>query len=106
MDLGLYFVIAIAMALATWLVSEIFRYETKQKITTIVGLAIVLPLLIIFLFGAAGILQDPESAQVIESSTMEAITDYVGGKLPYIVISDIAGIIAGSIMGYLTRREE
>ena len=103
MDLGLYFIIAIFMAFATWLVGKIWGYRAKQTIIAIAALAVILPLYIIVVVGLFGILQYPESVKEVASSFMEAIILYVLGKLPYILISDIAGIIVGRIVGAFTR---
>ena len=104
MDLAVYFIIAILMVAVTWFIGRFWRKDFKKAITTIAGLAVVLPLIVIFIIGAFGILQsEPEVAQEIADSTIANIINYVIDKLPYIVISDVAGIIVGSLF---TKRED
>lgn len=106
MDLGLYFIIAIIMAFVTWLVGKIWGYRAKETIRTIVVLAVVLPIFIIAIVGMLGMLQEPEAAEEIAASTIDTIINYVVEKLPYILISDIAGIIVGRVVGFFTGRED
>ena len=107
MDLALYFVIAILMVIATLLIGKFLGDEAKQAILYLAGLAVVLPMIVIALMGMLGMLQsDPATAQEIASSTIEAIVNYTVEKLPYIVISDVAGIIVGGIVSLFTGRED
>ena len=102
-DLTLYLLIAVGIALITWLIGKVWGYTTRQAILTISFAMVVLPMMLIFIIGAFGILQEPESAKVITSSTTEAIVNYFVRKLPYIILSDLAGITAGAIIGAFKR---
>ena len=104
MDLGLYFVIAIIIAFATWLIGRIWGYKAKQTILTIGAMAIVLPIIIIFIAGWWGMLHEPGSSTEIADKTIEAIINYVVNNLPYILISDVAGVFVGAMVGSFTRR--
>ena len=107
MDLTIYLVIAILMAAATFFIGKFLGSEAKQAILYLAGLAVVLPMFIIAITGMLGMLQStPETAQEIASSTIEAIVNYTAEKLPYIVISDVAGIIVGGIVSLFTGRED
>jgi len=102
MDLTLYFFIAISMAFGTWIVGKIWGYGAKEAIGTMAGLAVALPMILIFIVGAFGILDNPEEAGEITSSVIESLINYIADKLPYIVISDVAGITVGRIIGFFT----
>jgi len=103
-DLGLYFIIAIIIAFATWLIGRIWGYTAKQAIITIGALAIILPILIIFIAGWWGMLHEPGSGAETANKTVEAIITYTANKLPYIVVSDVVGVLVGGIVGSFTRR--
>jgi len=61
-----------------------------------VGLAVVLPIIVIFIFGAFDMLSaDRESARAGADDTIAQLLGYFGGKLLDIVISDLGGEIAG-----------
>ena len=105
MDLALYFLIAILMAAGTWFFGWLWGYKAKEAIMTIVVLALVVPLLLTVSATIAMLRSDPLAVQGIMSSTVEVVKNYVMEKLPYIVISDIAGIILGRIIGYFTRKK-
>ena len=104
MDLGLYFVIAIIIAFATWLIGRIWRYKAKQAIITIGAMAVVLPIIIIFIAGWWGMLHEPGAGGEIANKTIEAIINYVVNNLPYILVSDVAGVLVGAVVGSFTRR--
>lgn len=106
MDLIPYFIIAIVMAILTWLIGVLWGYGTKQAITTLIALTVLLPIIIIYLTGTLGMLHDPEATEEIGAWTIEAIVNYVAANLPYIVVSDIAGIIVGWVASLFTRREQ
>jgi hypothetical protein len=107
MDLTIYLFIAILMAAATFAIGKIFGDKAKQAILYLAGLAVILPIIVIALVGMLGMLQtDPATAQEIAASTTEAIINYVAEKLPYIVISDVAGIIFGGIASLFSRRRD
>jgi len=106
MDLTLYLVIAILMAIATFFIGKFLGDEAKQAILYLAGLAVVLPIIVVTIAGMLGMLQSTaETAEEIASSTIQAIVNYTVGKLPYIVISDVAGIIVGSVVALFTGRE-
>ena len=106
MDLTVYFFVAIIMALATWFASRMWGKQFEKTITTIASLAVIVPLLVIFISGALGMLYgDPNNVQEVANSTIEKVVDYVAEKLPYIIISDFAGIFAGIVVGIFTRRD-
>jgi len=102
MDLTTYFFIAIAMAFATWLIGKIWGYGTKKAITTILGLFVLMPIFIIYVIGVIKMQLNPEAINQIAASTIEALITYVAEKMPYIAISDFAGLIVGRIISAFT----
>jgi hypothetical protein len=103
-DLGLYFFIAVIIAFATWLIGMIWGYKAKQAIITIAAMAVILPIVIIFIAGWWGMLHEPGSGAEIANKTIEAIINYIVNKLPYILVSDVAGVLVGAVVGSFTRR--
>ena len=106
MDLGLYFVIAVIIAFATWLIGVIWGYKTKRTIITIGAIAAILPIVIIFIAGWWGMLQEPGSDGEMANKTIEAIIDYMANRLPYIYISDMAGVLVGVVVSLFTKRSD
>ena len=47
---------------------------------------------------------DPEAVNELASGTVDAILTHFAENLPYIVLSDMAGAIIGSLVGAFGRR--
>jgi len=106
MDLGLCFIIAIVMAITTWLIGVLWGYGTKQAITTLITLIVVLPIIVIYITGVLGMLHNPEATDEMVAWTIKAIFNYVAENLPSIAVSDIAGIFVGGMISLFTRRKQ
>ena len=98
MDFGLYFIIAILMAIGTYIIGRMYGRKVVAVIKRVLALSLILPMLLMALFATID-MQNAEQDEVYEirDNAIEEIVDYTTGKLPYVLISDIVGIAMGSI---------
>ena len=97
-DLLVYLALSILMALMVWIIGRTWGYSTKEAILTILAAAVILPMIIIALVGMVKMQLNPEAINEISSNTIEQIINYFADNIVYIVLADIAGIIAGAII--------
>lgn len=97
-DVLVYLGLSILMALAVWLVGKVWGYGTKKAITTILSLAVILPIILIALVGMIKMQSNPSGTNEIVAATIDQIVNFFADKIVYIVLADIAGIIAGAII--------
>ncbi|MGD9117260.1 MAG: hypothetical protein PVJ08_00760 [Dehalococcoidia bacterium] len=65
---------------------------------------VILPLLIMVVVYVVQSYFDPASAEELASSTINAMAEYIGEKLPYVILADFAGAIIGVIFGASMRK--
>jgi hypothetical protein len=97
-DVGVYLGLSIVMALATWLVGRVWGYTTKNAITKILALAVILPMAYFALIGMIGMQANPSIANEISAKTIERITSFFTDEIVYVLLADVAGIIAGLVI--------
>lgn len=97
-DLLVYLALSILMALMVWIIGRTWGYSTKKAILTILAAAVILPMIIIVLVGMVKMQLNPEAINEISSNTIEQIINYFANNIVYIILADIAGVIAGAII--------
>ena len=102
-DFGLYLLLASIMAFVTWLLTKNGERKAGEIIVQIGTAMVVVPMIIIFIVFVIKAQINPEAINELASETIDSIVTYVTEKLPFVVLSDVAGTIAGSITGLFQR---
>ena len=99
MDLTLYFFISILMAIGTIIIGKKYGRKKTSAIERLSFLALILPVVLTGSFAIFKMMNaNPEETEEISNKAVTQIIDYAAEKLPYIVVSDFAGIIAGTLL--------
>jgi hypothetical protein len=97
------FILAILVAAFTFIIA-LKNKRMASALGQISALVILGPIFFYAIAGMMGMLNaDAEAVQSISDSTVTKIIDYVGGQLPSILISDLAGALVGAIGGTLVK---
>ena len=103
-DFGLYLLLALIMAFVTWLLTTTGERKAGEVIVQIGTAMVIVPIIILFIVFVIKAQIYPEAVNELASGATDAIITYVTEKSPFIVLSDVAGAIVGSIIGALQRR--
>ena len=103
-DYGLYLLLALIMGFVTWLLAKSGERHIGEVIVQIGVAMVVLPLLIILIVFMIRSYIHPEAVNELASKTIDAMVLYFAEKLPYVILSDLAGTIVGSITGAFQRK--
>lgn len=103
-DFGLYLLLASIMAFVTWLLTKTGERKAGEVIVQIGTAMVVVPMIIMFIVFVTKAQINPEAVNELSSETIDAIVIYFTEKLPFVVLSDVAGAIVGSIIGTSQRR--
>ena len=103
MDIKLLFITALCMALITVLINAVFGKKVAWVIVIISALTVLLPLVIIIVLGIMGMLDEGANSQVVASSTISSIINYMKENLPELVISAVAGATVGFLLGLIKK---
>ena len=102
-DFGLYLLIALILAFATWLLTKTGERKIGEVIAQVGTAMVILPLLIMLIVFMLKSYLDPAATEELASSTINAMTNYIGEKLPFAILSDLAGAFIGAVIGAFTR---
>lgn len=98
--MGTEFALAVITATVVFILTLVFGSQAQMWFITVGTALVLMPILIVFLFGTSAMLNaDAQAAKVTADSTVEMIVLYVSQKLPSIVISEVAGAIVGTVGG-------
>jgi predicted PurR-regulated permease PerM len=103
-DFGLYLLLAVIMAFVTWLLTKTGERKAGEVIVQIGTAMIVVPmifLLIVFFIKAQ---LNPEAVNELAAKAIDQIVTFFAENLPFVLLSDVAGAIVGSIVGAFQRR--
>ena len=103
-DFGLYLLLASIMAFVTWLLTKTGERKAGEVIVQIGTAMVVVPMIIMFIVFVIKAQINPEAVNELSSETIDAIVIYFTEKLPFVVLSDVAGVIVGSIIGTSQKR--
>ena len=104
MDLRLAFTTAVISALASILIGAVFGKRVAWIVGIVGTLTVLLPLVLIVVFGVLGMLDasGPGVGQAA-SNTETEIIDYMAQNLPALIISAVAGAVVGFIFTVLKK---
>ena len=103
-DFGLYLLLALIMGFVTWLLTKTGERKVGKVIVQIGVAMVIVPLLLMLIVFMIQSYINPESVNELASKTIDAMVMYFAEKLPYVVLSDLAGAIIGSITGTFQRQ--
>jgi len=102
-DFGLYLLLALILAFVTWLLTKTGERKIGEVIIQVGAAMVILPLLIMLIVFTFKSYLDPAATEELAPSTINAMTNYIGEKLPFAILSDLAGAVIGAIIGAFTR---
>lgn len=102
-DFGLYLLFAFILAFVTWLLIKKGECKAGKVIVQVGTAMVILPLLFMFTVFIIKSYLDPASTEELSSSTIDAMTKYIGEKLPFVFLSELAGAAVGAFVGFVTR---
>lgn len=103
-DFGLYLLLAVIMAFVTWLLAKTGERKAGEVIVQIGTAMIVTPMIIMLIVFFIKVQLDPGAANELGAETIDQIVTFFAEKLPFVLLSDVAGAIVGSIVGSFQRR--
>ena len=103
-DFGLYLLLASIMAFVTWLLTKTGERKPGEVIVQIGTAMVIVPIIVMFIVFVIKAQINPEAVNELASEVIDAIVTYIAERLPFIVLSDVAGAIVGSIIGAFQRR--
>ena len=103
-DFGLYLLLAVIMAFLTWLLTRTGERKAGEVILQVGAAMVIMPLLLMLVVFMIKSYISPEVINELTSETIDAMVAYIGEKLPFVILSDLAGAIVGSIVGTSQRR--
>ena len=103
-DFGLYLLLALIMGFVTWLLTKNGERKVGEVIVQVGVAMVVVPLLLMLIVFVIQSYINPEAVNELALKTIDAMVTYFAKKLPFVVLSDLAGAIVGSITGASQRR--
>ena len=103
-DFGLYLLLALIMGFVTWLLTKTGERKVGEVIVQIGAAMVIVPLLLMLIAFMIQSYINPEAVNELASKTIDAMVMHFAEKLPYVVLSDLAGAIIGSVTGAFQRR--
>ena len=103
-DFGLYLLLALIMGFVTWLLTKTGERKVGEVIVQIGAAMVIVPLLLMLIVFMIQSYINPEAVNELASKTIDAMVMHFAKKLPYVVLSDLAGAIIGSVTGAFQRR--
>jgi hypothetical protein len=102
--LKLEFTSAVIVAVLAFALTVTLGEQIETWVTSIGVLILVVPILVIFVFGALAMLSaDPETARAIGDWTIERLMQHALDSLPAAILSDLGGALVGAVGGFLLR---
>ena len=92
------------MALTIWGIGKAWGYRTKESFYKAAAAAAILPIITVSIFGMIRMQINPKAANEISAQTINQIVGIFANDLPYIVLADFAGGVAGSIINMFGSR--
>jgi predicted PurR-regulated permease PerM len=81
-DFGLYLLLALVLAFVTWLLTKTGERKIGETIVRVGTAMVILPLLIMVTVFVIKSYFNPEATEKLASSTINAMTNYIGEKCP------------------------
>ena len=103
-DFGLYLLLAVIMAFVTWLLTKTGERKAGEVIVQIGTAMIVVPMIIMLIVFFIKVQLNPGVANELAAEAIDQIVTFFAEKLPFVLLSDVAGAIVGSIIGSFQRR--
>ena len=103
-DFGLYLLLAVIMAFVTWLLTKSGERKAGEVIVQIGTAMIVVPMIIMLIVFFIKAQLNPGAANELATEAIDQIVTFFVEKLPFVLLSDVAGVIVGSIIGSYQRR--
>lgn len=103
-DFGLYLLLTLIMAFVTWLLTKMGERKAGEVIFQIGTSMIVIPMIIMLIVFFLKAQIHPEAINELAATTIDQTITFFSGKLPFVLLSDVAGTIVGSIVGAFQRR--
>ena len=103
-DFGLYLLLAIVMAFITWLLTKTGERKAGEVIVQVGTAMVIAPFILILIIFLIKMQISPSAVDELSKEATDSIINVFAQKLPYIVLSDVAGSLVGSIVGASRRR--
>ena len=103
-DFGLYLLLAVIMVFVTWLLTKTGERKAGEVIVQVGTAMIVVPMIIMLIVFFIKAQFDPGAVNELAAETIDQIVTFFAEKLPFVLLSDVAGAIVGSIVGSFQRR--
>ena len=103
-DFGLYLLLAVIMAFVTWLLTKTGERKAGEVIVQVGTAMIVVPMIIMLIVFFIKAQLNPGAVNELGAETIDQIVTFFAEKLPFVLLSDVAGVIVGSIIGSFQRR--
>ncbi len=103
-DFGLYLLLALIMGFVTWLLTKTGERKAGEVIVQVGAAMVIMPLLVMLIVFVIRAQLNPDAMNELASETIDAMVTFFAEKLPFVLLSDLAGAIVGSITGVSQRR--
>ncbi len=103
-DFGLYLLLALIMGFVTWLLTKTGERKAGEVIVQVGAAMVIMPLLVMLIVFVIKAQLNPDAMNELASETIDAMGTFFAEKLPFVLLSDLAGAIVGSITGVSQRR--
>jgi len=91
------------MAFVTWLLTKTGERKASEVIVQVGVAMVIMPFIIMLIVFMVKSYINPETVNNLALGTIDAMITFLATQLPYVLLSDLAGTIVGSITGVAQR---